>query len=132
MKGDIGWPRKAGGSIMNEKLYQWCDINGVMDCSVPLTLKECFEDAIDNGFTKGEMILVGELRKHEMNFCVEGVADCIIENLEEDADCDIDINLNEITALQQRLQKVIEDWIAEFDIGGNIYDVIKTDKCIIP
>ncbi len=110
-------------------MYSWCDVNGVMGYSMPMTLKECFEDAIDNGFEKGDEILIGEAKERKLEFDV--FVDGIIESMEEDAGREIQIEPEEIRKLKYRLDKVVEDWIAEFQIGSEVYEIINKKRCVI-
>ena len=107
------------------KQYAWCEeeysdnYNGYFD-----SVEACKEDARECG--EDGPIYIGECEEMEMlwSVCVEN----IIEDMENNADHDIEVSDEALKELELRIDGAISGWIDDFKIGKEFFRVTNIQK----
>lgn len=93
------------------------------------TIRECVEEAIDDGYTLTDTFAIGLIEKYNINV---DFADIIIEYLQQDAYEEVGevsedwldyIDRSKIAELNDRIHKVVVEWIKEVNEEPTFYSI---------
>lgn len=115
---------------MAEKQYAWglC-WDGNYSLKLP-SIEECFREARLDGLTAGETIWIGEAQDIEVYADFD--PDWIIEELITNLDFDFDVEPEAVVQLKEKGQKLVDDWIEEFEVGKGLFYVVNVKEYVIP